>query len=52
MTAFDRVLQDARYGVRLIRRTPGSSLGVIVTLALAITRTLASIAGWFSWRWA
>ncbi len=32
----DRLQQDLRYGMRLIQRTPGSSLGVIVTLALAI----------------
>jgi len=33
---FDQVLQDARYGFRILRRNPGFSAVVILTLALGI----------------
>jgi putative ABC transport system permease protein len=40
------VVQDVRYGIRLLRREPGASLIAIVTMALAIaaTTTLFSVA--------
>jgi len=33
---FDQILQDARYGFRILRRNPGFSAVVILTLALGI----------------
>jgi len=31
---FEQSIQDARYGIRVLRRNPGFSIAVILTLAL------------------